>query len=92
MGPPKSKYDFYFPPMDGRIRLSVKPAVFAIHQSCIYERYVSCFRCAQTLRVYDVRQNAPKRVVPCKMAQLDCCFKDTAGTGFCGGLDTQVKQ
>eukprot|EP00904_Undaria_pinnatifida_P008568 jgi/Undpi1/4841/HiC_scaffold_19.g08194.m1 len=26
------------------------------------------------------------------MAQLDCCFKDTSSTGFCGGLDKQVKQ
>eukprot|EP00903_Cladosiphon_okamuranus_P014161 g13160.t1 len=45
-----------------------------------------------TLRLYDARQNLSKRVIPSKMAQLDCCFKDSAATGFCGGLDKQVKQ
>ncbi|CAN0275323.1 unnamed protein product [Hapterophycus canaliculatus] len=48
--------------------------------------------CLQTLRLYDARQNMSKRVIPSKMAQLDCCFKDTAATGFCGGLDKNVKQ
>ena len=46
----------------------------------------------QTLRLYDAKQNLSKRVIPSKMAQLDCCFKDTSSTGFCGGLDKQVKQ
>ncbi|CAN0455384.1 unnamed protein product, partial [Ectocarpus sp. 8 AP-2014] len=46
----------------------------------------------QTLRLYDARQNLSKRVIPSKMAQLDCCFKDTSATGFSGGLDKQVKQ
>ena len=50
------------------------------------------FRRTQTLRLYDARQNLSKRVIPSKMAQLDCCFKDSAATGFCGGLDKQVKQ
>ncbi|CAM9610770.1 unnamed protein product, partial [Choristocarpus tenellus] len=43
-----------------------------------------------TLRLYDARQNVPKKVFAGRGALLDCCFQSMA-SGFCGGLDKTVK-
>ncbi|CAM9100525.1 unnamed protein product [Discosporangium mesarthrocarpum] len=44
-----------------------------------------------TLRLYDTRQNVPRKVFAGRGALLDCCFQ-SATSGFCGGLDKTVKQ